>query len=273
MGDLSDMPADYRGHIVRAAASRAIRKNDFPMLEKCVATYKSRASTNLFCMISEEWKGEPQPVIALMLKHGARLNGHCEDRPLVSAAACGNVKMMTALLEMKADPALATGPAGTTALHIAARAGRFETVRLLLDHGLAADLPDRLGRTPLSFAEKGKEHHMSACDQGQGCERCEARIQVLGELRWRLKGQKPASIDHSSSDQPSSAPGGPSSTVENDAESEVSSSECDESSSEVSDMMSDWDSEEEDEGQEDDADIESMGTLEEEEGEEEEIES
>jgi len=259
--DLGDMPADYRAHIVRAAASRAIRKSDLGMFEKCLQKYKARPSTNLLCIITEEWKGDPRAVLSLMVQHGARLNGHCEDRPMLAAASRGNIKMMSALLEMKADPSLPTGPSGESALHIACRSGRFEAVRMLLDHGVAADLPDRLGRTPLSCAEKGKERHMAACAQGHGCERCESRIQVLGELKWRVK-----AIGDSSA--PPTLPPGESAppVIPNDEESAGSSSEWEGSSSGASDL-SDWDTE--DEAQMENTDMECESVHDSESGEEE----
>lgn len=197
--------------------------------------YKVRPSTNLFCTIAEEWKQEPKAAISLMLSHGARVNGHCEDRPLMSAVARGNTQMINALLESRADPMKPTGPGGESALHIAARCGRFEATRLLLDHGVPADLPDRMGRTPLSVAERGKELHMASCGKGQKCERCEARIQVYGELSYRTQRKTT-----------SSAAAPPSGDVApNDEESAVSSSEWQASESDVSDI-GEWDTDEED---------------------------
>merc|ERR1740117_2182054 len=90
------------------------------------------------------------------------------------------------MLELKADPLRNCGGSGETALHVASRCGRFGAGRALLDHGVPADLKDQHGRTPLSIALIGKEMHVEHC-HNQGCERCEARIQMHGELRWRVE--------------------------------------------------------------------------------------
>lgn len=250
MSDLSDMPGDYRAHLIREAASRAVRKCDLAMLEKCLVKYKARASTNLLCTIAEEWKEDPRPVLSLMLERGGRVNGHCKERPLVAAVSRGNTKMASALLEMRADPMQPTGPGGESALHIAARSGRFDVARLLLDAGVPADLPDSLGRTPVNIAERGKELHMSGCTDDPKCERCEARIQVHGELRWRLSCAKCSTTN--------AAPVAKASPLENDAESAVSSSEWQQSESDVSDIA-DWDTEDDEdhdeEGEEENDDL------------------
>eukprot|EP00439_Symbiodinium_sp_Y106_P006556 s7207_g1.t1 len=82
--------------------------------------------------------------------------------------------MLRALLEARADATKTIGEDGETALHFAVRFGRFDS-----------DMADLQGRTPMSLAEKGLALHVEACAM-QPCPRCEARIQVRGELRWRL---------------------------------------------------------------------------------------
>merc|ERR1712048_677839 len=222
-GDLNELPGDYRSHIVREIASRAARKGDLNMMKSCLERYKARASTNLFLDVAEDWTAEPQPAISLLLAHGARINGHCEDRPLVSAVAKGNTKMIRALLEMKADPTKPTGQSGETPLHIAARKGRFEAARILLEHGVPSQTEDRVGYTPLYVAERGLEMHVATCDQ-RPCERCEARIQLRGGLRWRATAATSAGAPRRQSD--SAAAG----VDENDVVSENSSSDVDDSS-------------------------------------------
>merc|ERR1712048_1311125 len=226
-GDLNELPGDYRSHIVREIASRAARKGDLNMMKSCLERYKARASTNLFLDVAEDWTAEPQPAISLLLAHGARINGHCEDRPLVSAVAKGNTKMVRALLEMKADPSKPTGQSGETPLHIAARKGRFEAARILLEHGVSADTEDHVGYTPLYVAEKGLEMHVATCGQ-RPCERCEARIQLRGELRWRANATSSAETPGKQSETAAAG------VDENDAASDNSSSEL-EDSSDVSD--------------------------------------
>lgn len=183
-GDLNNIPADYRTDAIKAAAYRAIRKNDLAMLKTCVNDFKVRASTKLICEVAENWRGDAN-VLEFLVSCGARINGHQEERPLVCAAQSGNIPMLRGLLEAKADAMRTIGDSGETALHLAVRYGRFESVRALLDHGMPADIADLDGRTPLSLAEKGLLLHVNNCGM-QPCSRCEARIQVRGELRWRL---------------------------------------------------------------------------------------
>eukprot|EP00930_Biecheleria_cincta_P056235 TRINITY_DN42395_c0_g1_i1.p1 TRINITY_DN42395_c0_g1~~TRINITY_DN42395_c0_g1_i1.p1 ORF type:complete len:473 (+),score=75.99 TRINITY_DN42395_c0_g1_i1:42-1460(+) len=238
-GDLNNLPGDYRSHAVRLIATRAVRKGDLTMLKECLQSYRARASTNLLSDVAAYWTGEPKSAISLALAHGARINGHCEDRPLFTAVARGHNKMVSALLELKADPDRTTGPEQETALHIAARCGQFEAARILLDHGVRANAVDGAGRTPLHMAEKGLEMHMNSCEY-QPCDRCEARIQLRGELRWRAKAT--ASEGALETQTEPAAPA----AEENDAASVVSSSEWDEST-DVSDVGEWLEGEEEEE--------------------------
>jgi len=185
-GDLNAIPGDYRSHIVRAIAYRALRKQDLPMIKKCLLEFRARASTHMFCDVANLWTSDPRPIISLLLEQGARINGHAEERPLLCAVSRGNNDMVAALLEFKADPLKATGPHGDTPLHAAACCGRFEAARILLDHGVPANIQDRFGRTPLFMAESGMRMHLGTCE-GPPCQRCESRIQLQGELRWRTR--------------------------------------------------------------------------------------
>jgi len=189
-GDLNHIPADYRAHIVRQATVRAIRKGDLPMLEACFKSYKSRASTLMLADVAALWKKEPvEPALELLLQHGARLDGHCADRPLHHAVYTGNLPMIKALLKQRADPTKPTLD-GSTPLHIAVRRGRQEAVSLLLscDEIGKADLPGVLG-----YAEKGLKFHQSQCDWGCGpqdgsaCPRCAARKTIQMELLEKQK--------------------------------------------------------------------------------------
>lgn len=119
------------------------------------------------------------------------------------------------------------------------RARRFAAARILLEHGVPSQTEDHLGYTPLYVAEKGLEMHITTCDQ-RPCERCEARIQLRGELRWRANAT--SSADGAQGQGDSAAAG----VDELDAASENSSSDVDESS-DVSDA-GEWieDMEEED---------------------------
>mmetsp|Transcript_42984 Transcript_42984/g.100124 ORF Transcript_42984/g.100124 Transcript_42984/m.100124 type:complete len:391 (-) Transcript_42984:106-1278(-) len=237
-GDLNQIPADYRVDAIKAAAYRAIRKGDLAMLQTCIQDFKVRASTKLMSEVAVEWQGDPS-VIKILSSHGARVNGHREDRPLVCAAQSGNLPMMRALLEARADAMKTAGETGESALHLAVRFGRFEVLRALLDHGVPADLADLQGRTPLSLAEKGLAMHVNSCAM-QHCPRCEARIQIRGELRWRLG---------KSSESARAPPLAPSqANPAEDAESEDSSTDVEEYDTEASDVGEhDYDEEGEDE--------------------------
>jgi len=183
-GDLNNIPAAYRTDAVKGAAYRAIRKSDLTMLTSCIQDLKVRASTKLMCEVAADWQGDTA-VVNMLISHGARVNGHQEERPLAVAAQRGNLPMLRALLEARADATKTIGEDGETALHFAVRFGRFDSVRALLDHGAPVDMADLQGRKPMSLAEKGLALHVEACAM-QPCPRCEARIQVRGELRWRL---------------------------------------------------------------------------------------
>lgn len=183
-GDLNLIPGDYRAHLVRQAALRAIRKGDLSMLESCMNKFKGRASTRLFCDAAALWKKDPQPVIAVLLSRGARLNGHCEDAPLLHAVHHGNLPMVKGLLEQKANPSRSCVD-GETALHVAVRRGRLEHVEVLLQKGAPADVPDGFERTPLDLANMGEQMHLSYCGF-RDCSRCEARRKVREAIEARL---------------------------------------------------------------------------------------
>jgi hypothetical protein len=245
-GDLNALPADYRSHVVRLIASRAARKGDLPLLTKCVQHYKMRVSTNLLCDVASFWKVEPGPVLSLLQEQGGRLNGHCEERPLLCAVERDNTQMITALLEMKADPTKRTGPTGDTALHTAASHGQFAALRLLLDHGVPVNSLDGNGRTALVLAEKGLSLHQEACDSRQGqCERCDARVSIRNELKYRMSKIAPAAVATESAAASASHE-----LDETDIQSDMSSSEWEDSFelSDAADDMFDEDSEEEDDG-------------------------
>eukprot|EP00928_Gymnodinium_smaydae_P071795 TRINITY_DN55280_c0_g1_i1.p1 TRINITY_DN55280_c0_g1~~TRINITY_DN55280_c0_g1_i1.p1 ORF type:complete len:446 (-),score=51.03 TRINITY_DN55280_c0_g1_i1:149-1486(-) len=250
-GDLNNVDGEYRVDMIKQVLHRSIRKGDFSMFESCVKTFKARASTKLICDVAEMWTADPKPVLALLLAKGARVNGHCMDRPLVRAAYVGNIKMIRALIDAKADPAR---QAGATPLHAAVRTGRFDAVRLLLDSGAPIDVKDADDQTPLAVAKKGLDMHRSECTSRR-CERCDARVSVHRELQFRANAQAVSSTASAAQDEPQ----------ENDTASEDSSSYSDGSEMSVSDVedMSEevWSQEEgEEEGSEYMADEDEEGT-------------
>mmetsp|Transcript_1312 Transcript_1312/g.3762 ORF Transcript_1312/g.3762 Transcript_1312/m.3762 type:complete len:440 (+) Transcript_1312:60-1379(+) len=239
-GDLNFIPGDYRAHIVRVAAHRAVRKGDLTMLENCLRNFKARPSTKLACEVAGTWKKEPRPVLSLLLAHGARLNGHPENRPLHVAVYAGNTRMAEALVEMKADPTRLA--AGETALHVAVRRGRLDCVKLLLGHGAKSDVPDPAGRTPDFLAEMAFRMHEVSCPRSP-CHRCNERWGIRCALSLNNGGAAPAPR------LPQPRP--PEAEEEHETESEESSSDWEESDDDVSDM-DDWASEDDDEDDDED---------------------
>ena len=55
-------------------------------------------------------------------------------------------------LNQGADPEITSVSTGETALHLAARYGRTEMARILMDHGANVNARDNAGRTPLHAA-------------------------------------------------------------------------------------------------------------------------
>eukprot|EP00435_Cladocopium_sp_Y103_P004339 s4156_g1.t1 len=232
------------------------------MLDLCIRDFKVRASTKLTCEVAENWRGD-LGVIDFLLSCGARINGHREERPLVCAAQSENIPMLRGLLEAKADAMRTIGDSGETALHLAVRYGRFESVRALLDHGVPADVADLDGRTPLSLAEKGLLMHLNGCGM-QPCARCEARIQVRGELRWRLGKSSGSSGSCVSTATPPPAPTPPDDAESEDAElpSIILHSTITNVDDDPMDDASDiYDHEDEEEGEEEDHEVSSDDSL------------
>ena len=89
----------------------------------------------------------------------ARCPGRKDDTPLHAAAGRGNGKLLTSSLL----DSLPVGPSaldlkdfdGNTVLHLAARAGRVETLRLLVAKGADLDVRNALGQTAFNLAEEG----------------------------------------------------------------------------------------------------------------------
>lgn len=237
-GDLNFIPGDCRAHLVRAAAKRAVRKGDLTMLETCLRNFKARVSTALTCEIAAVWKKEPRPVLSLLLAHGAKLDGHAENRPLHHAVYCGNTHMVEALVEMKADPTKTVG--GESPLHVAVRRGRQQAVRLLLNRGARADEPDPAGRTPHFLAEMAWRMHEVSCP-GSPCNRCDERWGIRCQFVARAGGAAPEA--RLPQPRPSA---GEAEERQEEVESEDSSTDWEDSGSDVSDMDN-WASEEDDE--------------------------
>jgi ankyrin repeat protein len=60
--------------------------------------------------------------------------------------------VMALLLDRGADPGVAWGEDGTQVIHLATGRSRVDLIRLLVDHGVDINTPDKSGRTPLFYA-------------------------------------------------------------------------------------------------------------------------
>jgi uncharacterized protein len=95
-------------------------------------------------------------VAGLLLDRGADLAARTSDGTTPLLAAVEHEEMLALLLARGADRTAARSD-GRTALHQAAATGRPETLRLLLDAGLAVDARDAAGDTPLHLAVQGED--------------------------------------------------------------------------------------------------------------------
>ncbi|KAF9886592.1 hypothetical protein FE257_011232 [Aspergillus nanangensis] len=88
-------------------------------------------------------------IVALLLKHGADVNGRNESGETALAVALdnGDNKMGQFLLSRSADPNL-TDSKGTAPLLVAVRNNRFKHIALLLEHGADPNVRDNCG-TPV----------------------------------------------------------------------------------------------------------------------------
>ena len=72
--------------------------------------------------------------------------------PMQLACAEGDIKAVETLLKAGADPNFNDGHDGYGALHIAARYGHHEIIKLLIASGAMANITDTLGHTALHYA-------------------------------------------------------------------------------------------------------------------------
>jgi cytochrome c len=102
------------------------------------------------------WLGDTEKVRGL-LNSGVSVNelDGSGATPLLEAAKMGRVEVVRLLLEKGADPLIASkGPFGSlgTPLHASARAGRVDVMRILLDAGIDPNLSDAGSGPPLHLA-------------------------------------------------------------------------------------------------------------------------
>lgn len=78
---------------------------------------------------------------------GASTANQAGATPMLLAALNGNAAILEQLIKAEADPNASLSPTGDTALMIAARTGKVDAVRVLLDHQTKV-MPGRPGAAP-----------------------------------------------------------------------------------------------------------------------------
>jgi RNA polymerase sigma factor (sigma-70 family) len=100
-------------------------------------------------------------IIDALIDRGARVDHQCgcdaQERPLWAAIVTGREAAVSRLLERGADPN-ATAAAGHTPLHVATMRNRPDLARLLIEHGANREVRDRDGRTAADWARM--KHHI-----------------------------------------------------------------------------------------------------------------
>ncbi|KOS48725.1 hypothetical protein ACN38_g270 [Penicillium nordicum] len=95
------------------------------------------------CSINNDWKNDIDEG-----NHQNKEQGH----PLSMAASHGHVSIVNLLLKYGMRPDLITGHNERTSIHLAAKNGHIDVVRVLSDAGSPINAQDRNGSTPLAFA-------------------------------------------------------------------------------------------------------------------------
>jgi RNA polymerase sigma factor (sigma-70 family) len=99
-------------------------------------------------------------IIDALIDRGARVDRQCEcdaqEQPLWAAIVTGREAAVSRLLERGADPNT-TGAAGHTPLHVATMRNRPDLAQLLIEHGANREVRDRDGRTAADWARV--KHH------------------------------------------------------------------------------------------------------------------
>ncbi len=95
-------------------------------------------------------------MVALLMDHGAKVEGSGNPRPLLAAAGEGQVDVVRLMLDRGVN-VNAADARGETALHRAAMAGSREMVKFLIERGADINARTKSGRTPHRFAVFGRD--------------------------------------------------------------------------------------------------------------------
>jgi len=106
---------------------------------------------------------------------------------LYAAAAGGSAEIVSFLLEKKYDPSMADR-FGWTPLHYAARDGRVDAIRILLEKGAPLNVRTVMGQTAYNVARERKMEAVASLLSGKGAETDPIRFPIL---RGDYLGQKP----------------------------------------------------------------------------------
>jgi ankyrin repeat protein len=95
-------------------------------------------------------------IVHLLCRHGADPNQQAQDglTPLACAALEGHADCVLLLLQLQARPNLHSKETQETPLYWAAHEGKFQCLRILLEHGAEAEQANRVGETPLFWAAR-----------------------------------------------------------------------------------------------------------------------
>jgi hypothetical protein len=111
-------------------------------------------------------------IVQILLAAGADPN-RVDDRgnpPLRWAVERGHLPVVEALLRAGAQTGFVSDDGGMSLLHIGALYGHLEVVQALLDAGMAPEVEDSAGRTPLYYASRYGHHRVGDLLQERGGE-------------------------------------------------------------------------------------------------------
>jgi len=203
MRDLGQIPLEYHAVITRETAIRAIKRSDLQTLSVCLSRLETRASTRLLCYGAMHWRDSPEHFVRLLVRHGARIDGHRSARPLHCAIMASNHDMLAELLKQGAD-VHKQGRHLDTPLHVAVRKCDEKAFGILLEVGAQDRLLDRRHQSARKLAASIWNLHSKRCMRGPGCPRCSARRNILFRLcrpTGQLRPAQPVMTDGALSDE------------------------------------------------------------------------